>query len=150
MADISKLTRNSRRDVAYYIQRQRNRIFEELVAFIAEEAKRRGASKKELADVTERDPAQITRWLSAPSNFETDTITELLLPFDAEMEHRIVRFSDRAKANYAHPVIETLLGKQTMHPSSAVATETQKHESPAKINRKPDNVEVDARVTAVS
>jgi hypothetical protein len=119
MADTSGLIRKSRRDVAYYKQRQRNRVFEELVAFVAGEAKRRGASKKELADVTERDPSQITRWLTAPSNLETDTITELLLPFDAEMEYRIVRFSDRAKPNYAHPVVAQFMNQASIdHPQS--------------------------------
>lgn len=92
------------RDRAYYRQRQKNHVFTELVQFFADEAERRQITKKELADALGKDPAQITRWLSAPSNFELDTLSDILLVLGAEMDHRIVRFSDRAKANDAHPL----------------------------------------------
>src|SRR5208282_3088978 len=36
-------------------------------------------TKKELAIRLGKDPAQITRWLSAPSNFELDTLSDILL-----------------------------------------------------------------------
>jgi hypothetical protein len=105
MANTSKNKQLSRRDVAYFRQRQKNRVFTELVKFFADEAERTGMTKKELADLLAKDPAQITRWLSAPSNFEMDTLSDILLALGAEMDHRIVRFSDRAKPNYAHPVV---------------------------------------------
>ena len=94
------------RDRAYYRQRQKNRVFTELVQFFAGEAERRQITKKDLAEALAKDPAQITRWLSAPSNFELDTLSDILLALGAEMDHRIVRFSDRADANYAHPLVE--------------------------------------------
>jgi hypothetical protein len=95
----------SRRDVAYYKQRQRNRVFSEMVRFFAEEAEQGRITKKELAEAIGKDPAQISRWFAAPSNFELDTLSELLLPMGAEMDHRIVRFSERSKPNYAHPLV---------------------------------------------
>ena len=95
----------SRRDVAYYKQRQKNRVFTELVRFFAEEAERGSITKKDLADAVGKDPSQISRWFAAPSNFELDTLSDLLLAMGAEMDHRIVRFSDRAKPNYAHPLV---------------------------------------------
>lgn len=108
MANTSKRKPASRRDTAYFRQRQKNRIFTELVSFFAEEAERSGMTKKELAILLEKDPAQITRWLSAPSNFELDTLSDLLLALGAEMDHRIVRFADRAKPNFTHPLIAGL------------------------------------------
>jgi hypothetical protein len=105
MANTSKNKPASRRDVAYFRQRQKNRVFTELVSFFAQEAERSGMTKKELAELLAKDPAQITRWLSAPSNFELDTLSDILLALGAEMDHRIVRFADRAKPNYVHPMI---------------------------------------------
>jgi hypothetical protein len=103
MENTSKPNSIKKRDVAYYRQRQKNRVFTELVKFFAEEAERRQITKKDLATALARDPAQITRWLSAPSNFELDTLSDILLALGAEMDHRIVRFDDRPKPNYAHP-----------------------------------------------
>src|SRR5690348_4622204 len=99
MADTTKTERISRRDRAYYRQRQRNRVFSALAKFFSEEAERTGITKKELAAKLEKDPSQITRLLSGPMNLELDTISDYLLAMGAEMDHSIVRFSDRAKPN---------------------------------------------------
>jgi hypothetical protein len=105
MENISKPTEAlSRRDVAYYRRRNQTRLFAELAAFFASEAEAGRVTRKEIAQMLGKDPAQITRWLSSPSNLELDTVSDLLLTMGAEMDHRIVRFSDRPKANYAHPV----------------------------------------------
>jgi transcriptional regulator with XRE-family HTH domain len=111
MVDTSK-RELKRRDRAYYRRRQQNRVFAALAELFAEEARKGNISKKELAEILGRNPSQITRWLSAPSNLELDTISDLLLAMGAEMDHRIVRFSDRAKPNYAHPLIVPYLGAE--------------------------------------
>jgi len=122
-----------------------------LVELFAQEAASRGVTKKQLAEALSKDPSQITRWLSAPSNFELDTLSDLLLALDAEMDCRIVRFSDRLKPNYAHPLIATHMGKQTVHQSGTTITETQKQTiTPVRISRKPSDVRIDAVVTAGS
>jgi len=110
MENISKkLKRPSRRDAAYYRQRQKNRVFSALAQFFAEEAAREDITKKDVAEATGKDPSQITRLLNAPGNLELDTISDFLLPFGAEMDHRIVRFSDREKPNFMHPTtVKTL------------------------------------------
>jgi transcriptional regulator with XRE-family HTH domain len=122
MENISKTNPMRRRDVAYYRQRQKNRVFTELVQFFAEEAERRGVTKKDLAAALSKDPSQITRWLSAPSNFELDTLSDLLLALDAEMDHRIVRFADRPKQNYKHPLIAMHVGGAQTAPSVTSAS----------------------------
>jgi hypothetical protein len=108
MPNTSKHEPPSRRDVAYYRQRQKNRVFTDLVRFYAEEAERTGITRKELSELIGKDPAQITRWLSAPSNFELDTLSDVLLALGAEMDHRIVRFSERSPSNYVHPLIRAV------------------------------------------
>lgn len=110
MEGTSRETKNviPRRERAYYRRRQQNRIHIAVAAFFAEEAAAGRITKKKLAELIEKDAAQITRWLSEPSNLESDTISDILLAMKAEMDHRIVRFSDRGKANYAHPLIRRI------------------------------------------
>src|SRR4030088_13023 len=151
MENTSKLNPMKRRDVAYYRQRQKNNVFTALVEFFAEEAQRRGVTKKQLAETLSKNPSQITRWLSAPSNFELDTLSDLLLVLDAEMDYRIVRFADRLKPNYVHPLMVTTIGRQTVHQAGAAITETQKQPvSSIKISRAPSDIKIDAVVTATS
>ena len=57
-----------KRDLFYYRQRSKNRLFEALTNFFADEAEKHGITKRDIAEALCRDPAQITRWLTAPSN----------------------------------------------------------------------------------
>src|SRR5262249_59565891 len=96
------------REIAYYRRRHQNRLFAALAEFFAQEAEAGRITRREIARRLSKDPAQITRLLAGPSNLEADTISDFLLTMGAEMDHRIVRFSERARPNYAHPLaIET-------------------------------------------
>jgi transcriptional regulator with XRE-family HTH domain len=111
MADTSKTEVKRLRDIHYFRQRFRNRVFGRLAAFFAEEAERSGVTRKDIASRLGRDPSQITRWLSQPSNLTIETISDLLLALDAEPEPpEIVRFSERVAPNYAHPLIARVMG----------------------------------------
>lgn len=100
----------SRRDIAYYQQRYRNRVFSVLIAFIAEQAEKYGLTKKDIAERLNKDPALISRLLKEPSNLTLDTISDLLLAFNAEPEPpRIVLFKDRPTPNYIHPLMARAL-----------------------------------------
>lgn len=112
MENSSKLSPVSDRDIAYYQRRNQNRLFEAVTSFFAEEAKRRGISKKDVAEAIRRDPATITRLLSTPSNVTADTFSLFLLSLGAEMDYRIVRFSERSPANEMHPLIAKLHGSK--------------------------------------
>jgi len=99
------------RDIAYYEQRFRNRVFAKLISFVTEEARKQGLTKKDIAQRIRKDPASVTRLLSNPSNLTLDTISDLLLAFDAEAEPpEIVLFKDRRPPNYVHPLIVKTLG----------------------------------------
>ena len=113
MEDISKDAPKRSREVFYYRQRYKNRVFAALVSFFAEEAERTGITKKDIAERLNRDPALITRWLANPGNMTLETISDLLLALDAEPEPpEIVRFIERLKPNYAHPLIAQAMGIQ--------------------------------------
>lgn len=109
------------RDIFYYRQRYKNRVFSELVSFFAEEAERLGITKRDIAARLKRDPALISRWLSAPSNLTLETISDLLLALGAEMDSRVTRFSERHAPNFAHPLIERVLGLETPQPTGRSA-----------------------------
>ncbi len=113
MAGTSKISPVSERDIYYYRQRAKNRIFESLTSFFAEEAERTGVTKRDIAECLHRDPAQITRWLSSPSNLTIDTISDLLLSLGAEMDHTVGKFSERAQSNEMHPLIAKLTATAT-------------------------------------
>lgn len=106
MAGTTKSQRKSNRDIAYYTQRYRNRVFARLVSFVSDQLERNGMNKKDIAEILGRDPAQITRWLSQPSNMNLDTVALFALAFDAEPEPpEFIRFADRRAPNYIHPLI---------------------------------------------
>ncbi len=116
------------RDVFYFRQRMKNRVFAKIVSFFSEEAERTGITKKDIAANLKRDPAQISRWLSSPTNMTLETISDLLLAMGAEIDPpKIVRFLDKARPNHAHPLIDSitargLLGAQPKKPDSVSIT----------------------------
>lgn len=149
MENTSKTNPMSRRDVGYYRQRQKNRVFTELVQFFAEEAERRGVTKKDLATALSKDPSQITRWLSAPSNFELDTVSDILLALGAEMDHKIVRFEDRLKQNYMHPLVAAHVGAQmTAGRATESKTAASELKSDVKLTRVPPQTTVKVLTTS--
>ncbi len=108
----------SRRERAFNRRRNQNRLHAALAGFFAEEAEAGRITKKQLADLIERNPAQITRWLTDPSNYEADTISDLLLAMGAEMDYRVCRFSERAAQNYLHPMVRQILKPSAVEPTT--------------------------------
>src|SRR5579863_406311 len=113
MENTSKRPVLSKRDIFYYRQRMKNRVFTELASFYAEEAARTGINKREIARSLSCDPALVTRWLSGPSNVTQETISDFLLALGAELDCKVVRFADRPRKNFAHPLIEKLLARRS-------------------------------------
>jgi transcriptional regulator with XRE-family HTH domain len=106
MANTSRSRRKSARDIAYYTQRYRNRVFSKLVSFIAEQCEAQKLTKKDLAEIIGKDPGLVSRWLSQPGNLTLDTISELAFACDAEPEPPdFIRFGDRLLSNVVHPLI---------------------------------------------
>lgn len=99
------------RKIFYYRSRFKNRVFGEFLSFFVKEAERTGVSKKDIADRLGRDPSQITRWLSNPSNLTLETISDLSLALNAEPDPpKFIPFTERRKRNYMHPWVAHVLG----------------------------------------
>jgi hypothetical protein len=106
MKSSTKNAAKSPRDIAYYRRRFQNRVYAQIIKFVNEESQRGQLTKKDVAERLNKDPGQLSRLLGQPSNLTLDTITDLLLAFDAEAEPpEIVKFSDRLKPNSMHPLI---------------------------------------------
>ena len=71
------------RDIAYYRQRHRNRVFSKLVSFILEQAERNRLTKKDIAERLNKAQVKFLGSLNRPGNLTLDTISDLLLAFDA-------------------------------------------------------------------
>ncbi len=78
------------KDIYYFRQRFKNKIYQSTLAYFVEMAKERNLTKKDIARLLNKDPAQITRWFSGPNNWTLDTISDLLLSMDAELKYEIV------------------------------------------------------------
>ena len=116
MKSSTKNAAKSVREISYYRQRYRNRVFSKLVSFITEQAQRDHVSKKDIAERLDKDPGLISRILNQPSNLTLDTISDILLAFDAEAEPpEIVSFKDRRAPNFIHPLMARVLNLQSKH-----------------------------------
>ncbi len=91
---------------ALFAERNRNRVYDIVVAAIEEAAAQRGITRKEMAQKIGKHPAQVSMWLSGPSNWTLDTISDLLFSVDAEMDYSSVPFSERVNRNVHHPAGE--------------------------------------------
>ena len=94
MENTLEMHRLSDREIFYFRQRQKNRFYQALVAHFSKLAESEGLSKRDLATLLGKDPSQITRWLSGPGNWTSDTISDLLLAMGAELDFDIVSLSD--------------------------------------------------------
>lgn len=105
----------------YFQQRQRNRLYEAVVKIVEDAARLDGKKKKDLAEKIGISPSQISRWLSGPSNWTIDSISDVLWALGGELDFDFVRFADRAKSNRSHPINDVAVGS---YPQRNAATST--------------------------
>ncbi len=90
-------------DLAYFRQRLRNETFQTLLAKFAEKAELENFTKSDLACRLGKDRGQVTRMLAGPRNWTLDTISDLSLALDTEVE---ILFHDLRLPpghNFCHP-----------------------------------------------
>ena len=65
--------------LAYFRARLQSRLYNFVVSKFIEAERTRKFTKTQLARRINRSPAQITRWLSSPHNWEIETLSDLML-----------------------------------------------------------------------
>jgi hypothetical protein len=101
--DISNPKRLSAGDIEYYRHRLKNRIFEAVWEEFVRQSDDLGLTKKTIAVRLGKEPSQITRWLSGPSNLTTETVSDILLAMNCEADISISSLLNRPVPNYIHP-----------------------------------------------
>jgi transcriptional regulator with XRE-family HTH domain len=94
----SSFSAPSERDIVYFRTRCRNRFYQAVVAYFAAQAQHKGLTQVELAKLLGKDAAQINRWLSGPGNWTLDTISDLLLAMNAELDDPHINSFDGVRA----------------------------------------------------
>ena len=105
----------SPRALFYCRERLRNRIFDCVIKALADRAAMGGTTRASVAKRLGKDPAQVSRWFSGPSNWTIDTISDLMLALNAELilEHRL--YEDLVAPNYRHPLADTAESASASH-----------------------------------
>lgn len=95
LSDVLDAREIPRNKLAYFRARLRNRLYDFIITAFVREQETGKLSKKQLAERIGRRPEQITRWLSGPSNWTLDTISDLLIAMGAEAEFSLVFLKDK-------------------------------------------------------
>ncbi len=98
----------SEADFEYYsrkLQRSYLRIILEAFSKRIDEEK---MTRAELASLIKKSPAQVTRWLSVPSNMTAETISRILCGLNAKLEPRLVFIDDLVPTNSAHELFDAI------------------------------------------
>jgi hypothetical protein len=80
----------SHRDRFYFRARLKNNIFHELLECFYAQSKSGKMNKKSIADVLGKDAGWVSRQFAGPRNLELETLSDLLLAMDSELEVKAV------------------------------------------------------------
>jgi DNA-binding phage protein len=92
-------------EAALYAARNRNETYRTVIAALEKAAINDGLTRKAMSEKIGRKQSQISKWLSGPSNWTLDTISDLLFAINATMDYSVVRNEERHKSNNYNSMI---------------------------------------------
>jgi transcriptional regulator with XRE-family HTH domain len=117
---ITKTRRPTDREIFYFRQRQKNRVYQAILRHFSQQAESVGLTKSDIASALGKERSQISRWFAGPANLELDTISDLLLAMGAEMDHEIVGLDEvdvdtGSTIHFGSANVETRSGSNTSY-----------------------------------
>lgn len=88
---------------AAFAARNRNHAYDAVINALELAAQAKGMTRRDIADAIGRKPSQVSAWLSGPSNWTLDTVSDLLWAVGATMDYSVTFNEDRPKENIYHP-----------------------------------------------
>ena len=92
-------------DIVYYRERNRNKVYAAVVSLFSKLVETERLTKREIAFRLGKEPAQITRWLSGPSNWTLDTVSDLLLAMGRELDYKVSSVDSPKELGAEHPLL---------------------------------------------
>src|SRR6266850_3301256 len=91
-------------ELIYFRERNRSKAYGAVISLFSKLVETEQLTKREIAFRLEKEPAQITRWLSGPSNWTLDTVSDLLRAMGCEPEHRVSPINSLPLTRTVHPL----------------------------------------------